>query len=458
MIKVSVYTPAYNYAKYIEEAVNSVIRQTMTDWELIIIDDGSSDNTLEILEKYKNHPQITVVSQENKGLNKTNNIAIRLSQGEYIMRLDADDVLDENALLVLSNALDKNQDCDLVYPDYYEVDPEGEILNLVIRKKIGKEVELLDLPAHGACTMFRRECLMQIGGYLEEFNRQDGYELWLRFIRKHKPHNVNIPLFYYRQHPISITKKINKLLDTRREIKRHFVENHLDGIIRKVVGVIPVSNSYVYHFGEPFQTLNNKPLIWYTLAQASKSLLLDKVVVATDDEEVKKYAKKHFNQFIIIDRPTGLCAANTKMYEILKFTLEKLETNYGYTPEAVCTLYINTPLRKAKHIDKSIDTMQVFNVDTVISVQEELAFCYHHRKFGLEPINKSRLVRKERNAIYKENSAIFLSKTDTIKNGELIGERVGHITMLPEESIKINSAFDFWLVKKILSEWKESSQ
>jgi glycosyltransferase involved in cell wall biosynthesis len=453
MIKVSVYTPTYNYGKFIEESVDSVIRQTMTDWELIIIDDGSKDNTLEILEKYKDHPQITVVSQENKGLNKTNNIAIRLSQGQYIMRLDADDILDENALLVLSNALDKNTDCDLVYPDYYEVDPKGEVLNLVRRKKIGEEVKLLDLPAHGACTMFRRECLMQIGGYLEDFNRQDGYELWLRFIRKHKPYNVNIPLFYYRQHPVSITKRMNKLLDTRREIKRHFVENYLDGIIPKVVGIIPVSNSYVYHFGEPFQTLNNKPLLWYTLNQASESLLLDKVVVATDDTEVKEYVKKHFNQFIIIDRPAGLSAANIKMYEILKFTLEQLEVNHDYTPEAVCTLYINTPLRKAKHIDKSIDTMQVFNVDTVISVQEELAFCYHHRKFGLEPINKSRLVRKERNAIYKENSAIFLSKVETIKGGLLTGENVGHITMLPEESIKITTAYDLWLSEQILNGW-----
>ena len=198
MVKITLYICAYNYARYLEKAVESVLKQTMNDWELIIINDGSTDHTGKILSQYSSNPKIRIIEQENKGLNVGNNIALRLANGDYIMRLDADDYLDENILIVLSNILDTHPDVGLVYPDYYEIDEEGKIIHQVRRKKIGDEVELLDLPAHGACTLFRKEVLMQLGGYSELFSCQDGYELWLRFIQKFEPYNVNIPLFYYR--------------------------------------------------------------------------------------------------------------------------------------------------------------------------------------------------------------------------------------------------------------------
>ncbi len=455
MAKISIYIPTYNYGNYIEQAINSVIKQTMSDWELIVIDDGSTDNTMEILEQYKSNPQIRIIKQNNKGLNKTNNIAIRLSQGKYIMRLDSDDYLDENALLVLSNVLDSKPEVDLVYPDYYEVDPNGEVMNMVRRKKVGEEVTLLDLPAHGACTMFRKSCIIQIGGYFEDFTRQDGYGIWLKFIQKHNPYNVNVPLFYYRQHPVSITKRMDKLLETRRQMKRKVVSEELEGKMPKVIGIIPVTSHSVYNTGEAFQDFAGKPLLWHTITESIQSKLLDKIIIASDDEKVLEYAAR-FDNIITIKRPEHLSNSSTKMYEIINYVLDELETQHNYIAEAVCTLYINTPLRKATHIDKAIDTMVIFNVDSVISIEEELALCYHHRKLGLEPIDKSREIRSERNAIYKENSAIYLSKVSVFKNKRLVGDSVGHITMLPQESVKISMAYDFWLAEKIFMEWQNN--
>ena len=97
--------PNYNYGSFIEESVNSVLKQSYKDWELLIIDDGSTDNSLDVLKKFNNHKQIKIIKQKNKGLNVTNNIAIRLSISEYITRLDPDDFLDENYLLVVSDVL-----------------------------------------------------------------------------------------------------------------------------------------------------------------------------------------------------------------------------------------------------------------------------------------------------------------------------------------------------------------
>ncbi len=454
MPKITVYIPTHNYAKYIDQAIHSVLKQTMHDWELIIINDGSTDNTSEKLYKYKNHNKIKIIEQSKRGLNITNNIAIRLSCGQYIIRLDADDYFDENALHLLSNILDTKPEIGLVYPDYYEVDNTGEIIKLVRRSKIGSEVELLDLPAHGACTLFRKSCLVDIGGYSENYDCQDCYDVWLKFIKKFKPYNINIPLFYYRQHHGSLTRNQKKIYETRRLIKREFVKNNKSIRPLNILGVIPVIRRSTLAYSDPFHILAGKPLIWYTLNEAVKSKLLSRIVVSSDDDKVIKYTQS-FNYITTIKRKQDLSTTTTQMYSIVNFVLDQLKKDYHYKPDAVCTLYINTPLRMAKHIDKAIDTLSIFDIDSVISVEEELALCHQHGKYGLVPIAKSRDLRIERKSIYKENGAIYLSKSSVIRSNKLVGEKLGHIIMLPEESVRINSEYSVWLAEMIIKKLKK---
>lgn len=455
-MKITVYIPTHNYGRYIRKSIDSVLKQTTEDWELIIINDGSTDNTSDILKGYLNHPKIRIVEQVNKGLSVTNNIALRLSNAKYFMRLDADDYLDENALLVMSNILDTKPEVGLVYPDYYVIDEEDEILEAVRREKIGNEVQLLDLPAHGACTMLRKECLLELGGYAEEFDCQDGYELWLKFLRSFKPYNVNIPLFYYRQHSESLTKDQKKILETRGMIKRNFVRKFNDNNVPKVLALIPVLKMPATSADSAFTELGGKPLLWYTLNQAVKTNLLDKIVVTSDDEEILKYCGQ-FKDVIALRRPAELTSASTDTKKIISQVLDALKEKHGYCPQAVMVLQVNSPLRRAMHIEKAIDTMAIFNVDTVISVAEELAYCYNHANHGLIPVQKNRDLRIEKKAIYKENGAILLSRVNVSTDKNFHGGKVGHIVMLPEESIKIKSPFDKWLAEKIIVEWNANN-
>lgn len=456
MPKVTVYMPCFNYADYAEAAVNSVLAQTMDDWELIIIDDGSTDNSLEVLRPFAENEKIRVIEQENKGLNVTNNIALRLARGQYVMRLDADDWLDENALLVLANTLDKREDAGLVYPDYYEVESNGAISELIRRDKVGEEDVLLDLPAHGACTMFRREVMMQLGGYMEDYSCQDGYELWLRFIRHFKPYNVNVPLFYYRKHGSSLSDKQDKILQTRRQIKRDFVERELGGRSLSVLGLIPVAFRSPYPHADPFQDLGGKPLIAHTIEQALAAKGLKKIVVSTRRADVLEYLQDYPGIFSL-ERPENLMPGGTGTERAASHALAVLKERTGEDFDAVCSLYISTPFREAHHIDWAIDTMEIFDVDTVLSVQEELAPCYKHDETGIHPINRIDGVRVERDAIFKENGAIFLSKSHVFERGKFIGESVGHVSMLPEESIKINSEYEFWLAEKVIEKKQAES-
>ena len=456
MPKVTIYITTHNYGRYIERAVESVLSQTFRDWELIIIDDGSTDNTQEVIAKYRGMPKIHFGEQEKKGLNVSNNIALRLAKGEYIMRLDPDDYLDENILLVLSNILDSKPEAGLAYPDYYLVDEDGEIQQVVRRKKLEDEVELLDLPAHGACTMFRRSVLQEIGGYSEEFTCQDGYDVWLRLFHKYRPQNVNIPLFYYRQHPQSLTRNQSRVLDTRREIKRKVAEQLAGATRSTVLGIVPVIGSPTCAEMAPFIEVDGKPLLWYTLSEIEKTTCLDRVVVSSDDDAVLEYARR-FPKVSGMKRPQKYTKTTTMMPTLIRYILSELEAQDGYSPDVVCLLYTNTPLRRFKHIEKAVDTMCIFDVDSVISIQEELAPCYHHLRFGLTPINDAQSnVRLERKAIFKENGAVCLTKVETIQQGKLIGKKVGHITMLPEESIKINTSFDLWLAERIIREWRRA--
>ena len=98
-LKVTVYIPPHNYEQFVAQAIQSVLSQSAKDWELIVVDDGSTDGTRDILSKYSGHQKIRVVEQEKRGLNVTNNIAMRLARGKYLIRLYADDFMDENLLL-----------------------------------------------------------------------------------------------------------------------------------------------------------------------------------------------------------------------------------------------------------------------------------------------------------------------------------------------------------------------
>lgn len=197
---ISVYITNHNYDKYLKQSIESVLDQTFQDFELLIIDDGSTDNSREIIEQYRDHPKISIIYQNNKGLNITNNIAMRASNGKYLMRLDADDFLEKEALEKMSSALESDGELGLVFPDYYYVDAEGNRTGIEQRHNFEKEVSLYDQPAHGACTMIRLQFLKELGGYNESFTCQDGYDLWIKFITHHKVSNINIPLFSYRRH------------------------------------------------------------------------------------------------------------------------------------------------------------------------------------------------------------------------------------------------------------------
>ena len=219
MPKVSVYIVSHNYGMYVREAINSVFCQSIDDWELLLFDDGSSDNTYAIMNEFKDDCRVRLFRTDGIGLQKICNIALDESNGKYIIRLDGDDVFEPDALLVLSNHLDRNSRVGLVFPDYYLCSPDETPFKHVQNEKIVKDNAHLDTPPHGACTVIRRDIVRSSGGYREDLQAQDGLDIWLKIKNKHETSNVNLPLFNYRQHAHNLTTNREKIFKARHDIK-----------------------------------------------------------------------------------------------------------------------------------------------------------------------------------------------------------------------------------------------
>jgi glycosyltransferase involved in cell wall biosynthesis len=176
---VSVVIPAYNYASYLDEAIESVLNQDYPNVELIVLDDGSTDDTREVLEKYTG--RFYWETQENMGQADTLNKGWRMSEGEILGRLSADDILLPNAVSTTVGYLSANPDAILAYCDYELIDEDSSVLRRVVAPEISYRdmvVTLLCPPGPGA--FFRREAYLAAGPWNKELNLTLDYEYWLR--------------------------------------------------------------------------------------------------------------------------------------------------------------------------------------------------------------------------------------------------------------------------------------
>ena len=447
---VTVYITNHNYARYVRQSIESVLNQKFTDFELIVLDDGSTDGSLEIIAQYEEHPQVRVVSQENRGLTVANNIALRMARGRYVVRLDADDFFDDNALLVMSNYLEKHPDVGLVFPDYYTVDASGDIIALQRRHNFQADVTLYDQPAHGAGTMIRRDCLVELGGYNEQFSRQDGYDLWLRFIQQYRVANINLPLFYYRHHPTSLTSDEARLLETRRQIMEHSLraEAPMD-----VLCIIPVRGTQLDPDSVIFRELGGRPMLDFTIDAALDAKGVSETVVTTSDTGIVEYVRGQYgDRVMVIERPAQLSRMNTPLEASIGYGLNEWMARRNREPEALLMLYAEAPFRNARHVDMAINALRLFSTDCVVAVRPQQEVFYQHNGAGLVSVQRNRALRLERENLYRETAGMHLVRTEFFREHDrVVGGRIGHIVVDEKAGLVIRSEFDLLLAQQLSS-------
>jgi glycosyltransferase involved in cell wall biosynthesis len=209
MPKVSVIIPTYNSAQYVGAAVDSVLAQTFTDYETIVVDDGSTDETREVLQRYAR--RITYIYQENRERSAARNAGINASSGKYIAFLDADDLWMPHKIERQVAVLDENPTVALCYCQASYIDPNGSPVQflgswiygdreskMVVADK-SRELMLGNVVFGGGSTpMVRRSLLEEVGLFDETLSYPEDWDLWIRLSRKGPFAYIPEPLACYR--------------------------------------------------------------------------------------------------------------------------------------------------------------------------------------------------------------------------------------------------------------------
>lgn len=232
---VSVVIPAYNRATYIERTVDSVLAQTYPHVELIVGDDGSTDGTYEILQRYEREGKLTLLTHPervNKGQSATLNRALDYAQGEYICVLDSDDMFAPNKLAVQVDYLERHPETGLVYCNGYAVDESDNTLYPSLpenhREKNDPSLLLLDCYMLLAVSpMVRKSVLDKAGRFEESFRSAQDHDMVLRIAEITTMAYIPECLFYYRRHRESISTRLQDVRwKTGFEILRRATERY----------------------------------------------------------------------------------------------------------------------------------------------------------------------------------------------------------------------------------------
>jgi len=185
MPKVSIIIPTYNRQQFILRAVNSVLKQTFTDYEIIVVDDGSHDSTRQLLEPYMG--KLRYFYQENAGISSARNRGIKEAKGEYLAFLDSDDTWVPEKLDLQVAILEKDKKIGLVFCKMNRIDEYGKLCGTKPDKFTGKNFKDLitnwgDIPT--STVLLRRECIEKVGYFDETLETMEDFELWLRVAEK----------------------------------------------------------------------------------------------------------------------------------------------------------------------------------------------------------------------------------------------------------------------------------
>lgn len=216
MPTVSVLMPVHNADRYVAEAVESILGQSWSDWELLIVDDGSTDRSRAIIERFaaRDH-RLRLTSRPNTGYTVALNELLTQSSGEFVARMDADDVALADRLSRQVEYLRAHPEVVCVGTAVHFIDDAGRFLRDghpgLENDEIQERILAGDCVLNHPSVMMRRGPVESVGGYRPEFEPAEDLDLWLRLAEVGRLANLAEPLMNYRQHPASFSERHQRL-------------------------------------------------------------------------------------------------------------------------------------------------------------------------------------------------------------------------------------------------------
>lgn len=251
MPQISVVIPVYNGESTIEETIASVLAQTFTDFELIIINDGSQDNTVEIIQKIITETadrRIKLYSYNNGGLAASRNRGITKAEGVYISFIDADDLWTTDKLTSQYQALQNHPEAAVAYSGTDWIDEAGNFLKNSSPPSLSGDIYgvllLSNIVGSGSNALIKKEVLSITGGFDESLKASEDWDFLIRLAAKYQFIRIDAPQILYRQSPNSMSSKLSyQEQETIKVIRKAFRQapSHLQYLKR-----ISLSNTYIY--------------------------------------------------------------------------------------------------------------------------------------------------------------------------------------------------------------------
>jgi len=212
---VSVLMPAFNCARYLTAAMESILSQTFREFEFVVVDDGSTDGSSEILDAFaKLDKRVRVLHQQNTGYVIALQNGLRLCTGEFIARMDADDIAMPERIEKQFEHFQRNPGTALVGCEFYDIDENGAILSQgeypYVTNRVIRWLLLLCNPMLHPGAMFRRTDILALGGYRQEFYSAEDYELWTRLCTRGTLSNIPMKLMKKRFHAGSVSVQMQE--------------------------------------------------------------------------------------------------------------------------------------------------------------------------------------------------------------------------------------------------------
>jgi glycosyltransferase involved in cell wall biosynthesis len=222
--KISIILPVYNGAEYLAESIESVINQTYANWELIIVNDCSTDDTLAIASDYAvNDDRIKVYSNsKNLRLPNSLNKGFEYASGEYLTWTSDDNKYKPEALRVMVECLGNNPDAVMIYANVTDIDSNGNVIECV-NLKDPKYIFTENMV--GACFLYTAEAAKRVGVYDPNLFLVEDYDFWIRMYKVGCILHIDDNLYYYRRHQNSLTEKKKDVVNEQvyKVLEKHFL-------------------------------------------------------------------------------------------------------------------------------------------------------------------------------------------------------------------------------------------
>jgi glycosyltransferase involved in cell wall biosynthesis len=365
-MEVSIIITNFNYGIYIERCLRSCLNQNFNgSYEIIVIDDCSTDLSSEVLKEYENEEKIRIIfNKENVGVAESANKGIRAAKGQFVVRVDADDYVNEHFIFLLSIYLRNNAELFCVACDYYYVDNFGKKYQRLCAEE--KPV---------SCgIMYRKDTLLKHGLYNSKWRHREEEELRKRVGSQYQIGYLRIPLYRYRKHGENKTeqkdimevfrKKLSKVtsLSEKKHNSNLVSNNHIVAIIPARAGSKRLERKNIID-------INGKPMIQYAIDAALSSKYISKVFVSTESSEISSIAKNLGAQ--VITRPKELADDSTIKQEVIVHAVKMISKESK--PDVVVSLQANSPQITSETLDDCINQLYETNTNEVMTVDENMA-------------------------------------------------------------------------------------